>query len=52
MSHHLPHGGRNRVAIELVRNFLEIGHDELKAALANLVKTMRGTAHHQVETIL
>ncbi len=41
----LPHGGHNRVAIELVRNFLEIDDDELRTALANLVKTMRGPGH-------
>jgi transcriptional regulator with XRE-family HTH domain len=43
---HLPHGGHNRVAIELVRNFMEIGDDDLRTALANLVKTMRGQAAH------
>ena len=38
----LPHGGRNRVAIDLVRNFLEIGNEEQRTALANLVKTLKG----------
>lgn len=37
----LPHGGRNRVAIDLVRNFLEIANEEQRSALANLVKTLK-----------
>jgi len=37
----LPHGGRNRIAIDLVRNFLEISNEDQRAALANLVKTLR-----------
>lgn len=38
----LPHGGRNRVAIDLVRNFLEISDEDQRSALANLVKTLKG----------
>jgi transcriptional regulator with XRE-family HTH domain len=38
----LPHGGRNRIAIDLVRNFLEIASEDQRSALANLVKTLRG----------
>lgn len=37
----MPHGGRNRVAIDLVRNFLEIADEHQRAALANLVKTLK-----------
>jgi transcriptional regulator with XRE-family HTH domain len=37
----LPHGGRNRIAIDLVRNFLEITDENQRAALANLVKTLK-----------
>jgi transcriptional regulator with XRE-family HTH domain len=37
----LPHGGRNRVAIDLVRNFLEIASEDQRTALANLVRTLR-----------
>jgi transcriptional regulator with XRE-family HTH domain len=40
----LPHGGRNRVAIDLVRNFLEIANEERRSALANLVKTLKADA--------
>jgi len=35
------HGGRNRIAIDLVRNFLEIANEDQRTALANLVKTLR-----------
>lgn len=37
----MPHGGRNRVAIDLVRNFLEIANEDQRSALANLVKTLK-----------
>ena len=37
----LPHGGRNRIAIDLVRNFLEITDENQRTALANLVKTLK-----------
>jgi transcriptional regulator with XRE-family HTH domain len=40
-SHSLPHGGRNRIAIDLVRNFLEIADEDQRSALANLVKTLK-----------
>jgi transcriptional regulator with XRE-family HTH domain len=43
VSQGLPHGGRNRVAIDLVRNFLEIASEDQRMALANLVKTLRTT---------
>ena len=35
------HGGRNRIAIDLVRNFLDIANEEQRAALATLVKTLK-----------
>ncbi len=37
----LPHGGHNRIAIDLVRNFLEITNEDQRAALATLVKTLK-----------
>jgi transcriptional regulator with XRE-family HTH domain len=37
----LPHGGHNRVAIDLVRNFLEIADENQRTALAMLVKTLK-----------
>jgi transcriptional regulator with XRE-family HTH domain len=37
----LPHGGHNRVAIDLVRNFLEINDERSRAAVAHLVKTLK-----------
>ena len=37
----MPHGGRNRIAIDLVRNFLEITDEGQRAALASLVKTLK-----------
>lgn len=51
VANELPHGGRNRVAIELVRNFLDIANEDQRAALAHLVKTLKagcsGCAHMQ-----
>ena len=37
----MPHGGHNRVAIDLVRNFLEIGNEDARTALAHLVKALK-----------
>jgi len=37
----LPHGGHNRAAIDLVRNFQEIRDENLRAALTGLLKAMR-----------
>jgi transcriptional regulator with XRE-family HTH domain len=37
----MPHGGHNRAAIELVRNFQEIRDDNLRAAVTSLLKAMR-----------
>ena len=42
----MPHGGHSRVAIDLVRNFIEIGDDDLRSALAHLVKTLREQRPH------
>lgn len=36
----LEHGGRQRSAIELVRNFAQIEHPEVRAAVAGLVKSI------------
>ncbi|MBI1238415.1 MAG: helix-turn-helix domain-containing protein [Alphaproteobacteria bacterium] len=36
----MPHGGRNRTTIELVRNFADIGDGELRNALSSLVKVL------------
>lgn len=45
----LPHGGRNRSAIELVRNFTEIDDEELRASLSGLVKSLAGRPRHRGE---
>jgi transcriptional regulator with XRE-family HTH domain len=37
----LPHGGHNRSAIELVRNFLEIKDENLRTAVATLMRVLR-----------
>lgn len=37
----LPHGGHNRAAIDLVRNFQEIRDENLRAAVTGLLKAMR-----------
>lgn len=37
----LPHGGHNRIAIDLVRNFLDIDDEDMRAAVANLVKSLK-----------
>ena len=44
----MPHGGRNRVAIDLVRNFLEIADEDQRTALANLVKTLKVSSDEHV----
>jgi hypothetical protein len=45
----LPHGGRNRVVIDLVRNFLEIPDEDARTALAHLVKALKGHTNGQPE---
>src|ERR1700760_4951898 len=37
----MAHGGHNRAAIDLVRNFQEIKDEGLRSALANLLKAMK-----------
>lgn len=37
----LAHGGHNRASIELVRNFQEIEQENLRAAVATLLKAIR-----------
>ncbi len=44
----MPHGGRNRVTIDLVRNFLEIADENQRLALASLVKALKGTVEHRL----
>ena len=36
----LPHGGKDRMTIELVRNFTSISNDPLRAALSGLTKAL------------
>lgn len=36
-----PHGGHNRAAIELVRNFLEIRDETLRSAVSSLLKAVK-----------
>ena len=40
----LEHGGKNRSAIELVRNFSEISDPQVRAAIGGLVKSLSGGA--------
>lgn len=44
----LPHGGRNRTIIELVRNFQSISDPDVRNAVSNLVKSLSG--HHSSKT--
>lgn len=37
----MPHGGHNRAAIDLVRNFQEIRDETLRSAITSLIKAMR-----------
>jgi transcriptional regulator with XRE-family HTH domain len=37
----LPHGGHNRAAIELVRNFLEIKDEGVRAAVSMLIRALK-----------
>lgn len=41
----LDHGGKNRSAIELVRNFAAIENQTVRAALSGLVKTIAMPSH-------
>jgi len=40
----LEHGGKNRSAIELVRNFAEIKDPQIRAAIGGLVKSLSGSS--------
>jgi transcriptional regulator with XRE-family HTH domain len=37
----IPHGGHNRTAIELVRNFQDIENESLRSAVATLLKALK-----------
>lgn len=37
----MPHGGRNRPTIELAKNFSEIDDPTVRAAVSNLVRTLK-----------
>lgn len=37
----LPHGGHNRAAIDLVRNFMDIRDEDVRASLGGLLKAIR-----------
>lgn len=37
----MPHGGHNRAAIDLVRNFMEIGNEEVRASVGALLKAIK-----------
>ena len=39
----LPHGGRNRPTIELVKNFSEIEDPAIRGAVSNLIRTLTHT---------
>lgn len=36
----LPHGGRNRIAIDLMRHFMDIADPEVRGAVVNLVRSL------------
>ena len=40
-SEQMPHGGHNRAAIDLVRNFQDIKDESLRSAVTNLLKAMK-----------
>ena len=46
----LPHGGRSRTTIELVRNFSEISDPAVRNAVASLVKSLCGERSDQQTT--
>jgi len=41
VSGHMVHGGHNRAAIDLVRNFHEIRDENLRSAVVNLMKALK-----------
>lgn len=36
----MPHGGRNRIALDLVKNFMDIHDPSIRSAVASLVKSL------------
>jgi transcriptional regulator with XRE-family HTH domain len=36
----MPHGGRNRIALDLVKNFMDIQDPSIRSAVASLVKSL------------
>jgi transcriptional regulator with XRE-family HTH domain len=36
----MPHGGRNRIALDLVKNFMDIQDPSIRTAVASLVKSL------------
>jgi hypothetical protein len=36
----MPHGGKNRITLDLVKNFLEIQDPSIRIAVASLVKSL------------
>jgi len=47
----MPHGGRNRPTIELVKNFTEIEDPAVRGAVSNLVRTLTHTLTHSDERL-
>jgi transcriptional regulator with XRE-family HTH domain len=43
----LPHGGHNRAAIELVRNFLDLKDETLRSAVTTLLRALRDQETHR-----
>jgi len=37
----MPHGGHNRAAIDLVRNFMDIGNEDLRTSIGALLKAIK-----------
>ena len=37
----MPHGGHNRAAIDLVRNFMDIGNEDVRTSLGALLKAIK-----------
>jgi transcriptional regulator with XRE-family HTH domain len=37
----MPHGGHNRAAIDLVRNFMEIANEDVRASVGALLKAIK-----------
>ena len=37
----MPHGGHNRAAIDLVRNFMDIGNEDVRTSIGALLKAIK-----------